>query len=138
MPFVMRKNIIHTRELAEDLLRMTFDRGWRAHRGDIIEVKIIPSLDDHARRAVSEVYEFMNHTFTRRFRASFGQGAAGSAAAARYREVRGEGYTHEQAVEEMKAVVRWCKREWWRNPKMRGFCKPDTIFRKTKFHERRP
>jgi hypothetical protein len=79
----------------------------------------------------------MNDLFGRHWTCTFGPGRSGSMVAERYQEVRREGKTHEEAVEVCKSVIKWIYRNWWPNPAMKAYCKPDSIFRKTKFHDRR-
>ena len=129
MPFVLRKHLHDT--AAEAAARDGHD--------DVVEVEVL----DFARptgevlEAVQEIYQCMRFNFDKRFVMRFGRSGAGSMVQARYRELRREGLSHEESLDVMRDVVSWCKRNWYGNPVMRAYCRPSTIFRKSRFHERR-
>jgi hypothetical protein len=108
---------------------------------DLVEVSVLRGDEStpEEREALDAIYTFMTDKFDRTFRIRLsGRLTEGATfARARYRELRRTGLGKKQALEELMAVVRWCKREWWSRPDMRAYCKPDSIFRKRKFHERR-
>lgn len=141
MPFVLNAALHPTREAVEEHLVGAYGKNWaEKHLSfEVVEVALVQpdAAVGEARHAALDLFAYMNDLFGRKWDATWGPGAAGSMVAARYSEVRKEGKSHDEAMVICKQVIRWAYRNWWPDPTMKAYCKPDSIFRKTKFHPRR-
>jgi len=139
MPWVPRSSLFRTKEELLAWWHRSFE-GLPGYVATPVEVVVIePESENEAKIAVERVYAFMRETFDRDWKAfHLGRYTSGARMVrSRYRELRQEGLEHDAAIDELIKVVRWAKRHWWSRPEGRAWCKPDSIFRPTKFHERR-